>query len=220
MPAVARSASQRALAVAYACAVCEPANKSIGADFTYVKVCEPANKYTNKSIGADFFAEKQVGYSGSSQIYEQPIGLPRSAVATLERSDEVCRSQSLSTPTLHYMHGEKYFVLTIKNIMNLYGPLSLLVLTSFLVFWIGLTGIFFNRRLVISILLAVELTLLSINLVFLTFAAYLDDIIGVLMALYILCVAAAESAIGLALIIIFYRARRTISVEYISLLRG
>ena len=125
--------------------------------------------------------------------------------------------------TLYDTHGRKYFILylsIIKNNMNLYGPLSLLVLTSFLVFWIGLTGIFFNRRLVISILLAVELTLLSINLVFLNFAAYLDDIIGVLMALYILCVAAAESAIGLALIIIFYRARRTISVEYISLLRG
>ena len=104
--------------------------------------------------------------------------------------------------------------------MNHSGPLSLLILTCFLVFWIGLTGIFFNRRLVISILLAVELTLLAINLVFLTFAAYLDDLIGVVMALYILCVAAAESAIGLALIIIFYRVRNTVSVEYISLLRG
>ena len=99
-------------------------------------------------------------------------------------------------------------------------PLQLLLLTCFFVFWTGLTGIFFNRRLVISILLAVELTLLSINLIFLSFAAYLDDIIGVLMALYILCVAAAESAIGLALIIIFYRARNSVSVEYISLLRG
>ena len=104
--------------------------------------------------------------------------------------------------------------------MTIYGPVSLLVVTSFFVFWTGLTGIFFNRRLVISILLAVELTLLAINLVFLTFAAYLDDIVGVLMALYILCVAAAESAIGLALIIIFYRARRSVSVEFISLLRG
>ena len=104
--------------------------------------------------------------------------------------------------------------------MNTYGPLSLLILTCFFAFWIGLTGIFFNRRLLISILLAVELTLLSVNLMFLSFAAYLDDIIGVLMALYVLCVAAAESAIGLALIIIFYRARRSVSVEYISLLRG
>lgn len=95
-----------------------------------------------------------------------------------------------------------------------------LIITGFIVFWIGLTGIFFNRRLVISILLAVELTLLSINLLMLTFAAAMEDLVGVMFALYILCVAAAESAIGLALIIIWYRVRRTVSVQYISLLKG
>jgi NADH-quinone oxidoreductase subunit K len=58
-------------------------------------------------------------------------------------------------------------------------------------FLIGLTGIFFNRRLVISILLAVELTLLSINLLLLSFSAYLDDLVGVVLAVYVLCVAAA-----------------------------
>jgi len=95
-----------------------------------------------------------------------------------------------------------------------------LIITGLIVFWIGLTGIFFNRRLVISILLAVELTLLSINLLMLTFAAAIGDLIGVMFALYILCVAAAESAIGLALIIIWYRVRHTVSVQYISLLKG
>jgi NADH-quinone oxidoreductase subunit K len=95
-----------------------------------------------------------------------------------------------------------------------------LIVTGFIIFWIGLTGIFFNRRLVISILLAVELTLLSINLLMLTFAAAMEDLVGVMFALYILCVAAAESAIGLALIIIWYRVRRTVSVQYISLLKG
>jgi NADH-quinone oxidoreductase subunit K len=85
-------------------------------------------------------------------------------------------------------------------------------------FLIGLTGIFFNRRLVIGILLAVELTLLSINLLLLA-SAYLDDLVGVVLAVYVLCVA-AESAVGLALIVTFYRVRRTVSVEYISLLRG
>ena len=95
-----------------------------------------------------------------------------------------------------------------------------LIITGFIVFWIGLTGIFFNRRLVISILLAVELTLLSINLLMLTFAAEMEDLVGVMFALYILCVAAAESAIGLALIIIWYRVRHTVSVQYISLLKG
>lgn len=100
------------------------------------------------------------------------------------------------------------------------NPLNILISTGFIVFWIGLTGIFFNRRLVISILLAVELTLLSINLLMLTFAAAMQDLVGVVFALYVLCVAAAESAIGLALIIIWYRVRRTVSVQYISLLKG
>lgn len=97
---------------------------------------------------------------------------------------------------------------------------NLLITTGFIVFGIGLTGIFFNRRLVISILLAVELTLLSLNLLMLSFAANMEDNVGVVFALYILCVAAAESAIGLALIIIWYRVRRTVSVQYISLLKG
>lgn len=98
--------------------------------------------------------------------------------------------------------------------------LNLLIITGLVVFWIGLTGIFFNRRLVISILLAVELTLLSINLLMLSVAATMNDLVGVMFALYVLCVAAAESAIGLALIIIWYRVRRTVSVQYISLLKG
>ena len=97
---------------------------------------------------------------------------------------------------------------------------NLLITSGFIVFGLGLTGIFFNRRLVISILLAVELTLLSLNLLMLSFAANMDDNLGVVFALYILCVAAAESAIGLALIIIWYRVRRTVSVQYISLLKG
>jgi NADH-quinone oxidoreductase subunit K len=97
---------------------------------------------------------------------------------------------------------------------------NILLTTSLIVFGIGLIGIFFNRTLVISILLAVELTLLSINLLWLTFAATMDDFVGVVFALYVLCVAAAESAIGLALIIIWYRIRRTVSVQYINLLKG
>jgi NADH-quinone oxidoreductase subunit K len=97
---------------------------------------------------------------------------------------------------------------------------NLLIACGLIVFGVGLTGIFFNRRYVLSILLAVELTLLSINILMLTFAANMEDLIGVLFALYILCVAAAESAIGLALIIIWYRVRRNVSVQYINLLKG
>ena len=100
------------------------------------------------------------------------------------------------------------------------SSVELILNTCFIVFGIGLVGIFFDGKLVISILLAIELTLLSINLLFLTFAASLGDMIGVLFGVYILCVAAAESAIGLALIIIWYRIRRTINVRLINLLRG
>jgi len=97
---------------------------------------------------------------------------------------------------------------------------NLLLATSLFVFATGLTGIFFNRTLVISILLAVELTLLSINVLLLTFAATMDDLVGIVFSLYVLCVAAAESAIGLALIIIWYRVRRSVSVQFINLLKG
>ena len=99
-------------------------------------------------------------------------------------------------------------------------PFDLLIITGFIVFGLGLTGIFFNRRLIISILLAVELTLLSINLLMLTYAARNEDLAGVVFALYVLTVAAAESAIGLALIIIWYRVRRNVSVQYVNLLKG
>ena len=111
-------------------------------------------------------------------------------------------------------------ILHLDSVMWGSDTLNLLVTTSLIVFGIGFTGIFFNRRLVISILLAIELTLLSINLLMLSLASSMEDFVGVVFALYILCVAAAESAIGLALIIIWYRVRRTVSVQYINLLKG
>jgi len=119
------------------------------------------------------------------------------------------------------MHIDKWHtVYSNQNTATITDNLNLLVSTCLIIFGIGLTGVFFNRRLVISILLAVELTLLSINLLMLSFAASMQDLVGVVFALYILCVAAAESAVGLALIIIWYRVRCNVSVQYISLLKG
>lgn len=69
-------------------------------------------------------------------------------------------------------------------------------------------------------LMSIELMLLAINLSFVFFSVYLDDIIGQLFALLILTVAAAESAIGLALLVVYYRVRGTIAVEHISLIKG
>ena len=124
----------------------------------------------------------------------------------------------METSTLNDLSN--YAALYTYNALGLnYAP-NLFITTSFIVFIIGVSGIFFNRKLIISILLAIELTLLGINLLILTYAACLDDNIGVLIGLYILCVAAAESAIGLALIIIWYRIRRSVNVQHISLLNG
>jgi len=81
------------------------------------------------------------------------------------------------------------------------------------IFIIGLFGIILNRRNILVVLVCLELVLLSLNLNFITFSVYLDDIYGQLFSLFILTVAAAESAIGLAIIIIYYRVRGNIVVD-------
>ena len=87
-------------------------------------------------------------------------------------------------------------------------------------FLLSLWGIFLNRKNIIVMLMSIELMLLAVNSNFLVFSVYLDDILGQLFSLFILTVAAAESSIGLALLVIYYRARGTVAVEFISLLKG
>jgi NADH:ubiquinone oxidoreductase subunit K len=91
---------------------------------------------------------------------------------------------------------------------------------SIILFLLGIWGIFLNRKNIIIMLMSIELMLLAVNLNFLVFSVYLDDLIGQLFALLILTVAAAESAIGLALLVVYYRVRGTISVEFINLMKG
>jgi len=91
---------------------------------------------------------------------------------------------------------------------------------SMVLFLIGLSGIFLNRKNIIVLLMAVELMLLSINFNFIIFSVFLDDILGQLFALLVLTVAAAESAIGLAILVIYYRIRGTIAIEFIDLMKG
>ena len=91
---------------------------------------------------------------------------------------------------------------------------------SFILFLLGFWGIFLNRKNIIIMLMSIELMLLAVNLNFLFFSVYLDDIVGQLFALFVLTVAAAESAIGLAILVVYYRVRGTIAVEFISLLKG
>jgi|TARA_B100000513_G_C11744617_1_gene131715 NADH-quinone oxidoreductase subunit K len=101
----------------------------------------------------------------------------------------------------------------ILSITNYLTVASILFLT-------GISGIILNRKNIIIMLMSVELMLLSINLNFIIYSAYLDDVMGQVFALLILTVAAAESAIGLAILVVYYRVRGSISVENIHLLRG
>nr|YP_684396.1 NADH dehydrogenase subunit 4L [Oltmannsiellopsis viridis]ABC96354.1 NADH dehydrogenase subunit 4L [Oltmannsiellopsis viridis] len=91
---------------------------------------------------------------------------------------------------------------------------------SSILFLIGLTGIYLNRKSVILLLMSIELLLLAVNLNFLMFSATSEDIVGEVFALFVLTVAAAEAAIGLALLVIYYRVRGSISIEFVSLLKS
>jgi NADH-quinone oxidoreductase subunit K len=85
---------------------------------------------------------------------------------------------------------------------------------------LGVLGIFLNRKNIIILLLAIELMLLAINYNFVVTSILIDDLIGQIFALLVLTVAAAESAIGLALLMIYYRVRGSISIDFIRLLKG
>ena len=89
-----------------------------------------------------------------------------------------------------------------------------------ILFVLGVFGIFMNRKNVIVILMSVELILLSVNMNLVGFSAALDDLAGQIFAMFILTVAAAEAAIGLAIVVIYFRNRGTIEVEDISALKG
>jgi NADH-quinone oxidoreductase subunit K len=91
---------------------------------------------------------------------------------------------------------------------------------SVTVFLLGIWCAFVLRRNVITIIIAVELLLLSINLNFIIFSVYLNDILGQVFALLVLTVAAAESAIGLAILVVYYRITGLISVDYVTMLKG
>ena len=87
-------------------------------------------------------------------------------------------------------------------------------------FTIGVLGIFLNRRNIILMLMAIELILLAVNINFVAFSAHLGDIMGQVFALLVLTVAAAEAAIGLAILVVYFRNRGSIAVEDINLMKG
>jgi len=91
---------------------------------------------------------------------------------------------------------------------------------SAILFTVGIFGIFLNRKNVIIILMSVELILLAVNLNFVAFSAVLHDLVGQIFVLFVLTVAAAEAAIGLAILVVFFRNRGSIAVEDINMMKG
>jgi NADH-quinone oxidoreductase subunit K len=89
-----------------------------------------------------------------------------------------------------------------------------------ILFCISVAGIFLNRKNVIVLLMAIELMLLAVNLNFVAFSHYLGDLSGQVFVFFILTVAAAEAAIGLAILVVWFRNRRTINVEKLDTLKG
>ena len=87
-------------------------------------------------------------------------------------------------------------------------------------FVLGVFGIFLNRKNIIVVLMAIELILLAVNINLVAFSAYLGDMVGQVFAMFVLTVAAAEAAIGLAILVIYFRGRGTIDVDDVSRMQG
>ena len=87
-------------------------------------------------------------------------------------------------------------------------------------FTLGIFGIFLNRKNVIIILMSIELILLAVNINFVAFSSFLHDLVGQIFAMFVLTVAAAEAAIGLAILVVYFRNRGTIEVADINLMKG
>ncbi|MDA0665028.1 MAG: NADH-quinone oxidoreductase subunit NuoK [Proteobacteria bacterium] len=89
-----------------------------------------------------------------------------------------------------------------------------------ILFTLGLFGIFLNRKNVIIILMSIELMLLAVNINFVAFSTHLQDMVGQIFTMFVLTVAAAEAAIGLAILVVYYRNRGSIEVEDINVMKG
>ncbi|PHR90950.1 MAG: NADH-quinone oxidoreductase subunit NuoK [Robiginitomaculum sp.] len=98
--------------------------------------------------------------------------------------------------------------------------LSHYLIVAAILFTIGVFGIFVNRKNVIIIMMSIELILLAVNINFVAFATHAGDLAGQIFALFILTVAAAEAAVGLAILVVYFRNRGDIAVEDINLMKG
>jgi NADH-quinone oxidoreductase subunit K len=109
-------------------------------------------------------------------------------------------------------------MISLENIMQV-GLQHYLIIGA-LLFTIGICGIFLGRKNIINIMMSIEIMLLAVNINFVAFSVYLGDIKGQIFTFFILTVAAAEAAIGLAILVIYYRNKASVEVEDINTLKG
>ncbi|WP_341823628.1 NADH-quinone oxidoreductase subunit NuoK [Wolbachia endosymbiont (group A) of Agelastica alni] len=93
------------------------------------------------------------------------------------------------------------------------------LIVAAILFTIGVCGIFINRKSIINILLSIEILLLAININLVAFSAFMNDIVGQIFLMFVLTVAAAESGVGLAILVVYYRSRGNIDVEQANLMK-
>ena len=98
--------------------------------------------------------------------------------------------------------------------------LTIIFFKPLIVFFIGVCGIFLNRKNILIVIMSIELVLLSINFNYLVTSVYTDDRIGQIMAVFILTIAAAATSIGLSILICFYRLKASIAISYANFLKG
>jgi NADH-quinone oxidoreductase subunit K len=99
-------------------------------------------------------------------------------------------------------------------------PLSNYLTLAAILFTTGVFGIFLNRKNIIIIMMSIELILLAVNINLVAFSAYLGDLSGQIFAMFVLTVAAGEAAIGLAIVVVFFRNRGSIEVDDVNLMKG
>jgi len=94
------------------------------------------------------------------------------------------------------------------------------IVLSAILFCVGVSGIFLNRKNIISLLMSIEIMLLAVNINFVAFSSNLNDLVGQVFAIFVLTVAGAEAAIGLAILVIYFQNRRTIEIGDVSSMKG
>src|SRR5579863_4817816 len=98
--------------------------------------------------------------------------------------------------------------------------LNTLLILSAIVFALGVFGVFWGRKTIISVLMAIELMLLAVSINLVAFSVYLEDLVGQIFTLFVLTVAAAEAAIGLAILVVYFRNKQSVAIQDISAMRG